>query len=98
MPPPAGPSTSRRGDGGGSLPPPPDPEAKESLARLYTVPHGNSVCAVGFPQYVVPKGLPTIPPANTVPFPIGGGGPPPRTANPHPAYDPSFQTPLRPRP
>ena len=35
-----------------------DPEAKESLARLYNIPHGNSVCAVGFPQYVVPNGLP----------------------------------------
>jgi hypothetical protein len=77
------------------IPPTTDPEAKESLARLYTVPHGNSVCAVGFPQYVVPDGLPTIPPANTVPFPIGGEAPPPGTPNPYAAYDLSFETPFR---
>ena len=51
------------------IPPTTDPEAKESLARLYTIPHGNSVCAVGFPQYVVPDGLPDDPAGQHNPVP-----------------------------
>ncbi len=78
-----------------TIPPTSDPDAMESIARLSTVPHGNSVCAVGFPQYVVPDGLPTIPPANTVPFPIGGEAPPPGTPNPYGAYDLSVETAFR---
>jgi hypothetical protein len=80
------------------VPPTTEPAAGESLARLSTVPHGNSVCAVGFPQYVVPDGLPAIPPANTVPFAIGGEPPPPGTANPYAAYDLSVETPFRTNP
>jgi hypothetical protein len=75
-----------------------DPEAKASVARLSTIPHGNSICAVGFPQYVVPDGLPDIPPANTVPFPIGGEAPPAGTPNPYAAYDLSVETPFRTNP
>ncbi|HET9872483.1 MAG TPA: heme-binding protein [Propionibacteriaceae bacterium] len=72
-----------------------DPDASASIARLYSVPHGNSVCAVGFAQYEVPDGLPTIPPANTVPFPVGGSAPPAGTSNPYAAYDLSVDTPFR---
>jgi hypothetical protein len=78
-----------------TIPPTTDPDAKESLARLSTVPHGNSVCAVGFPQYEVPDGIPTIPPANTVPFAVGGEAPPPGTPNPYAAYDLSVETGFR---
>lgn len=72
-----------------------DPTAKPSVARLSTIPHGNSVCAVGFSQDVVPDGLPTIPPSNTVPFPVGGEAPPPGTPNPYEAYDLTVYTPYR---
>jgi hypothetical protein len=81
-----------------TIPPTTQPESKASLARLFTVPHGNSVCAVGFPQYVVPDGLPTIPPASTVPFPIGGQPPPSGAPNPYSAYDLSVETPFRTNP
>jgi hypothetical protein len=75
-----------------------DPPARGSVARLSTIPHGSSVCAVGFAQYVVPDGLPTIPPANTVPFPIDGTAPPPGTPNPYGAYDLSTESPFRTKP
>ena len=68
------------------------PASDASIARLSTIPHGNSVCAVGQAQYVVPDGPPEIPPANTVPFPIGGPAPAPGTKNPFRAYDLSAQT------
>jgi hypothetical protein len=63
------------------------PQAGPSIARLATIPHGNSVCTVGFTEDVIPDGLPTIPPANTVPFPIGSQPPPPGTPNPLAEYD-----------
>jgi hypothetical protein len=63
------------------------PTAGASIARLSTIPHGNSVCAVGQPQFVVPDGPPEIPPANTIPFGIGEAPPPPGTKNPFHAYD-----------
>ena len=72
-----------------------DPQADVSIARLATIPHGNAICTVGFVQEVVPDGLPTIPPANTVPFPVGGQPPPPGTPNPFPEYDLSTPTPFR---
>jgi hypothetical protein len=59
-----------------------EPKADASIARLATIPHGNAVCTVGFVQEVVPDGLPEIPPANTVPFPIGSEPPKPGTKNP----------------
>jgi hypothetical protein len=64
-----------------------EPKADASIARLATIPHGNAVCTVGFSQDVVFEGLPDIPPANTVPFKIGGAVPPPGTKNPFPEYD-----------
>jgi hypothetical protein len=63
------------------------PQAGPSIARLATIPHGNSVCTVGFTEDVIPDGLPTIPPANTVPFPVGSQPPPPGTPNPFAEYD-----------
>ena len=63
------------------------PAAGRTIARLSTIPHGNSVCASGFVQEVVPDGLPTIPPANTVPFKLGAEPPAAGTKNPYPEYD-----------
>ncbi len=64
-----------------------EPAADASIARLATIPHGTSFCAVGFAQHVAFDKLPDIPPANTVPFPAGSPPPPPGTPNPFPAYD-----------
>ena len=75
-----------------------DPQADASIARLATIPHGNAICTVGFVQEVVPDGLPTIPPANTVPFPIGGQPPAPGTPNPLPEYDLSADSGFRTNP
>jgi hypothetical protein len=63
------------------------PQAAASIARLATIPHGNAVCTVGFTEEVVPDGLPAIPPANTVPFPVGSPPPAPGTQNPFAEYD-----------
>lgn len=71
------------------------PRADASIARLATIPHGTSFCAVGFAQDVVFDKLPDIPPANTVPFPVGSAPPPPGTPNPFPAYDLSAGTRFR---
>ena len=70
-----------------NIPPTTDPQSDGSIARLATIPHGNAVCTVGFVQEVVPEGLPEIPPANTVPFAIGGEAPPPGTLNPYEEFD-----------
>lgn len=70
-----------------NIPPTTQPQANTSIARLATIPHGNAVCTVGFSQDVVFQGLPEIPPANTVPFVIGGQPPAPGTKNPYPEYD-----------
>jgi hypothetical protein len=64
-----------------------NPRADASISRLATIPHGNAVCTVGFAEEVVFDKLPTIPPANTVPFPVGSQPPPPGTRNPFPEYD-----------
>lgn len=74
------------------------PHSGPSIARLATIPHGNSVCAVGISQNVQFTGLPDIPPANTVPFPIGGQPPAPGTKNPFAAYDLSTPSPFRSNP
>ncbi len=58
-----------------------EPKANASIARLATIPHGNAVCTMGFVQEVVPDGSPTIPPANTTLFPIGGKPPAPGAPN-----------------
>ena len=54
---------------------------------MATIPHGNSVCTVGFSQDAEFDGIPEIPPANTVPFPIDGTPPPAGTNNPYQEYD-----------
>lgn len=64
-----------------------NPAANASIARLATIPHGNSVCTVGFSENAVFSGLPTIPATNTVPFKIGDQPPPAGTKNPYPEYD-----------
>ena len=71
------------------------PASGSSIARLSTIPHGNSVCAVGEPQEVDMTQPVEIPPANTVPFEIGGQPPPAGTKNPFPAYDLSVETKYR---
>ena len=72
-----------------------EPKADASIARLAAIPHGTSFCAVGFAQDVVFDKLPDIPPANTVPFPVGSQPPPPGTPNPFPGYDLSVGTRFR---
>lgn len=70
-----------------NIPPTTAPDAKGSIARLATVPHGNSICSVGFSEEAVFDGLPTIPPANTIPFNVGEQPPPAGTKNPFVEYD-----------
>lgn len=77
------------------IPPTTEPKSQVSIARLSTIPHGDSVCAVGFPEYVVPTGPIEIPPSNTVPYALGGQAPPPGTKNPFRAYDLGLDTPYR---
>jgi hypothetical protein len=67
--------------------PPTAQDSTPSLARLATIPHGNSVCTLGQAQELVLHGVPDIPPANTVPFEIGAPPPPPGTPNPFSEYD-----------
>lgn len=77
------------------IPPTTEPKADTSIARLSTIPHGNSVCAIGFLEYVVPTGPIEIPPTNTVPYPIGGQAPPAGTKNPFQTYDLGLDSPYR---
>lgn len=70
-----------------NLPATSDPPAKASIARLATIPHGNAVCTVGISENVVFDGQPEIPPANTIPFPIGSQPPAPGSKNPYPEFD-----------
>lgn len=72
-----------------------EPKAAASVARLATIPHGNAVCTVGFAQEVIPDGLPEIPPANTVPWPIGGDVPKPGAKNPFEEFDLSILSDFR---
>jgi hypothetical protein len=78
-----------------NIPPTTDPASGPTIARLATIPHGNSVCAVGVSENVVFSGQPQIPPANTVPFPVGGQPPAPGAKNPFAAYDLSAPSPFR---
>jgi hypothetical protein len=70
-----------------NLPATTDPASDASIARLATIPHGNAVCTVGHSENVVFEGLPEIPPANTVPFPIGANPPAAGAKNPFSEYD-----------
>jgi hypothetical protein len=74
------------------------PAAEASIARLGTIPHGNAFCTVGFVQETQFDRIPTIPPANVIPFPIGGSPLPPGSPNPFPEYDLSIATAMRSQP
>jgi hypothetical protein len=63
------------------------PDAGPTIARLSTIPHGNAFCATGEAVELDVDGGMEIPPANTVPFAIGGLAPPAGTPNPYRAYD-----------
>lgn len=63
------------------------PPAEAAVARLCTIPHGNSVCAVGVSIEEMLEGTPSVPPSNTVPFGIGGEAPPQGTPNPYVEYN-----------
>ncbi len=75
-----------------------EPKAEASIARLATIPHGNAFCTVGFSQNAVFDKVPTIPPAITVPFDIGGQPPSPGTKNPFAEYDLGIPTDFRTNP
>ncbi|BFU92376.1 MAG: hypothetical protein NTAFB01_35630 [Nitrospira sp.] len=74
------------------------PAADASIARLGTIPHGNAFCTVGFTQRAEYDRIPEIPPANVMPFPVGGQPPPPGTTNPFEEYDLSVATAMRSQP
>jgi hypothetical protein len=63
------------------------PAAEATVVRLSTIPHGNSLTAVGEFQEIDPTGPPDLPPVNTIPFPMGSEPPPAGTKNPYKAYD-----------
>ncbi len=70
-----------------NIPPTSEPKADASIARMSTIPHGNAFCIVGFSQIAEFDRLPEIPPANTVPFEIGGEPPAAGSKNPFGEYD-----------
>lgn len=72
-----------------------DPKAGPSIARLGTVPHGNSFCTVGFSEVAKFDRIPEIPPASTVPYAVGAQPPAPGSKNPYGEYDLSTPTPFR---
>jgi hypothetical protein len=61
------------------------PSETPSVARMASIPHGNSLLAEG-QSFTVP-GPPVFTPANTVPFPIGTATPPPGAPNGFPEYN-----------
>ena len=78
-----------------NIPPTSVPEAGASIARLGTIPHGNAFCTVGFSQEAEYDRIPEIPPANVIPFPIGGSPLPPGSVNPFEEYNLSIPTAMR---
>ena len=78
-----------------NVPPTSAPKADASIARLSTIPHGNAVNAVGFAKNIDVTEPIVIPPANTVPFEIGGAPPPPGTKNPYEEFDLASETAFR---
>lgn len=70
------------------------PKADASIARLFSIPHGNAVNTVGTADEIAPDQF-VIPKANTVPFPISGEPPPPGTPNPYPEFDLAKDTKFR---
>jgi len=75
-----------------------DPPAGATVARLFTVPHGNAVCAPGVFNDADVNGIPTLPSISTVPFPLGTTPPPTRPAGQFPEYDLSTPTEFRTHP
>jgi hypothetical protein len=71
------------------------PQAGPSVARMFTVPHGNAVCTVGQVQEIDIDGVPDLPPISTVPFPAGTSPPDKRPDGKYPEYDLSAPTPYR---
>ena len=65
-----------------------------TIARMASIPHGNSLLAEG-EAIKVPGALPPFPAVNTVPFGIGAATPPPGTPNGFPEYDLSVPNPFR---
>jgi hypothetical protein len=74
------------------------PTASASIARLGTIPHGNAFCTVGFIQHAEFNRIPEIPPANVIPFPIGGKPPAPGSANSLEEYNLKIPTAMRSHP
>jgi len=81
-----------------NIPPTVVPAAGPSIARLGSIPHGNSFCMVGFEQEADYDRIPEIPPLNVIPFPIGGTPPPPGSHNPFEEYNLSLPTTMRSQP
>jgi hypothetical protein len=71
------------------------PAADASIARLGTIPHGNAFCTVGFVQHAEYDRIPGIPPANVIPFPIGGTPPPAGSENPFEEYNLAIPSAMR---
>jgi hypothetical protein len=69
------------------------PVESQSVARMATIPHGNSVVAEG--ASLVVNGGPLLNPVNTVPFPVGGPTPAPGALNTFPEYNLSAPNPFR---
>ena len=69
------------------------PAAAATVARLACIPHGDAMNAQGRGLSVT--GPPSIGPANTVPFSIGGPTPAPGTPNGFPEYDLGTPNPFR---
>lgn len=74
------------------------PKTNTSIARLGTTPHGNAFCTVGFDQHAEYNGIPEIPPANVIPFPIDGKPPVPGSTNPFEEYNLKIPTDMRSKP
>lgn len=81
-----------------NIPPTSVPASGPSIARLGSIPHGNAFCTVGFSEEAEFDRLPSIPPANVIPFPIGATPPPPGSANPFEEYDLAIPSTMRSQP
>jgi hypothetical protein len=79
-----------------NVPPTTAPPAKDTVARLACIPHGDAVNAQGASLSI--NGPPTIRPANTVPFQIGAATPAPGAPNTFPEYTLATPNPFRTKP
>jgi hypothetical protein len=69
------------------------PVESASVARMASIPHGNSLLAEGKSSTIA--GPPVFSPVNTVPFAVGRATPPPGGANKFPEYNLSKSTAFR---